>query len=139
TLQSRVLGLVSYRDALRLQEECVLARAEGGMGDTLLLVEHPPVLTAGRATGADSLRVGVEMLSSSGLEVVPVSRGGDVTWHGPGQLVGYPVCDLAARGHDLHRFLRGLEEALLVSLKRWGIEAHRTAGRTGVWGGEHKI
>ncbi len=139
TLTIRALGLKPYREALRLQDECVRARAAGEIGDTLLLLEHSPVLTAGRGTGANSLKVDAETLSRHGLEVVSVTRGGDLTWHGPGQLVGYPICDLAARGYDLHRFLRGLEQGLLDSLKRFGIAAHRTAGRTGVWVGECKL
>ena len=138
-LAIRTLGLVPYRAGVELQEECVRARAAGEIGDTLLLLEHPPVLTLGRGTGAGSLVADDERLGRLGLEVVPVSRGGDVTWHGPGQLIGYPVCDLATRGNDLHRFLRGLEQGLMDSLKRWGIAAHRSEGRTGVWVGERKI
>ena len=139
TLAVRALGLVPYRDALALQEERVRACAEGEAADTLFLLEHPPVLTAGRGTGEGSLKSDDATLARHGLEVVPVSRGGDVTWHGPGQLVGYPICNLGAREHDLHRFLRGLEQGLLDSLKRFGIEAHRTEGRTGVWVGKRKI
>src|SRR5205809_254321 len=90
-LTVRTLGLVPYREALRIQEQQVLARAESLAPDTLLLLEHPPVLTAGRGTGDGSVRADAEALQRRGLEVVPVSRGGDVTWHGPGQLVGYPI------------------------------------------------
>src|SRR5262249_29216316 len=107
--------------------------------DTLLLLEHPPVLTAGRGTGEGSVIADPATLTRLGLEVVPVSRGGDVTWHGPGQLVGYPICALAAHGYDLHRFLRGIEQGLIDSLKRFGIEAHRIEGRTGVWIGALKL
>lgn len=139
TLTVRTLGLVPYREGLRLQDECVRARADGESGDTLLLLEHPPVLTAGRGTGEGSVKADAETLARTGLEVVPVSRGGDVTWHGPGQLIGYPICDVAGRDHDLHRFLRGLEQGLLDSLQRWGVDAHRTEGRTGVWVGERKL
>ena len=135
----RRLGLVPYTVALRLQEEQVLARANGEAGDTLLLLEHPPVLTAGRGTIDGSLKVDAPALARRGLEVVPVSRGGDITWHGPGQLVGYPICDLGPKGRDLHRFLRGLEAGLMASLSRFGIESHQTEGRTGVWVGERKI
>ncbi len=139
TLVLRTLGLVPYREAQALQEECVRARAKGECDDMLLLLEHPPVLTLGRGTGQGSLIADPATVARLGLEVVPVSRGGDVTWHGPGQLVGYPICDLAARGNDLHRFLRGLEQGLMDSLKRFGITAHRSDGRTGVWVGERKI
>jgi lipoate-protein ligase B len=104
-----------------------------------LLLEHPPVLTAGRGTAEGSLKVDAAVLAGHGLEVVPVSRGGDVTWHGPGQLVGYPICELGIHGRDLHRFLRGLETALMASLKRFGIESHQTEGLTGVWVGDRKI
>ena len=139
TLAVRALGLMPYREALVFQEERVRASAEGEAADTLFLLEHPPVLTAGRGTGEGSLKSDAATLGRHGLEVVPVSRGGDVTWHGPGQLVGYPICNLGSQDHDLHRFLRGLEQGLLDSLKRWGIEAHRTEGRTGVWVGERKL
>ena len=139
SLTVRALGLVPYREALRLQDDLVRARADGEAGDTLLLLEHPPVLTAGRGTGEGSLKADPGVLARTGLEVVPVSRGGDVTWHGPGQLVGYPVCDLAARGSALPSFLRGLEQGLIDGVKRWGIEAHRSEGRTGVWVGERKL
>src|SRR5438876_1147357 len=93
-LSVRALGLVPYREALAIQEEHVRARAAGEIADTLLLLEHPPVLTAGRGTGDGSVRVDPVTLARHGLEIVPVSRGGDVTWHGPGQLVGYPICGL---------------------------------------------
>src|SRR5690349_2026534 len=92
TLNVRTLGLVGYRDALALQDELVRARAAGESADTLLLLEHPPVLTAGRGSHADSVRADAQALGRAGLEVVPVTRGGDVTWHGPGQLIGYPIC-----------------------------------------------
>jgi len=132
-LTVRQLGLVPYRDGIALQEEHVRARAAGEIADTLLLLEHPPVLTAGRGTADGSVIADAATLERLGLEVVPVSRGGDVTWHGPGQLVGYPICDLGAQGHDLHRFLRGIEQGLIDSLKRFGITSHRIEGRTGVW------
>lgn len=133
------LGRLPFREALRLQERQVAARVAGEVPDTLFLVEHPPVLTAGRGTGEGSVLADAATLSRHGLEVVPVSRGGDVTWHGPGQLVGYPVCHLDRQGRDLHRFLRGLEAALQAVLNRWGIAAHPSGGRTGVWVGERKI
>jgi lipoate-protein ligase B len=133
------LGLVPYREALALQERRVAERAAGLADDALLLLEHPPVLTAGRGTAPGSLLADPATLAGHGLEVVPVARGGDVTWHGPGQLVGYPVCHFDRHGRDLHRFLRGLEAALIRVLNRWGIEAHPSEGRTGVWVGERKI
>ena len=132
-------GLVPYREGLRLQEGLVAARFAGEIDDTLVLLEHAPVLTVGRGAAEGGIVADAATLARAGLEVVPVSRGGDVTWHGPGQLVGYPICDLGTQGRDLHRFLRGLETALVNTLKRWGIEAHRISGRTGVWVGERKI
>lgn len=139
TLEVRSLGLVPYRDALALQESLVRDRAAGRVDDTLLLLEHPPVLTAGRASHPDSLRVDAATLARHGLELVPVARGGDVTWHGPGQLVGYPICDLNAHGRDLHRFLRRLERAIQATLGRWSIDGKPSPGRTGVWVGERKV
>lgn len=135
----RSLGLVPYHEALRLQEEHVAARAAGEIPDTLLLLEHPPVLTAGRGAAADSVRADAALLARRGLEVVPVSRGGDVTWHGPGQLVGYPIAHLDRWNRDLHAFLRGLEQGLIDSLERHGVTAHRISGRTGVWVDDRKI
>jgi lipoate-protein ligase B len=139
TLEVRALGRVPYREALALQESLVRARAAGEIGDTLLLLEHPPVLTAGRASRPDSIRVDPATLARHGLELVPVTRGGDVTWHGPGQLIGYPICELNAHGRDLHRFLRRLERAIQATLGRWGIDGKPSPGRTGVWVGERKI
>ena len=139
TLEVRSLGLMPYREALALQESLVRARAASEIGDTLLLLEHPPVLTAGRASHPDSLRADAATLARHGLELVPVTRGGDVTWHGPGQLVGYPICELTAQARDLHSFLRRLERAIQSTLARWNIDARPNPGRTGVWVGERKI
>jgi len=137
------LGPTSYRDGLRLQEALVrsrvAARERGEGADWLLFPEHPPVLTVGRSTRDVKLRVPREQIEARGLEVFEVARGGDITWHGPGQLVGYPICDLDAHGHDLHRFLRELEQAMLDVAARWGIEARRVTGRTGIWAGEEKL
>jgi len=133
------LGPTPYRAGLALQEALVQARAAAATGDWLLLCEHEPVLTIGRSPGGGSLRADAAELEARGIELIEVTRGGDVTWHGPGQLVGYPVCDLAARGRDLHAFLRGLEEALIAALETLGVHGHAVAGRTGVWVGERKI
>jgi lipoate-protein ligase B len=137
------LGPTSYRDGLRLQESLVRARVaareRGEQADWLLFPEHPPVLTVGRSTRDVKLRVPAEAIAARGLEVFEVARGGDITWHGPGQLVGYPICDLDAHGHDLHRFLRELEQTMLDVAARWGIEARRVAGRTGIWVGAEKL
>ena len=133
------LGPASYRDCLRLQESLVRARAAGETGDWLLFPEHSPLYTVGRGAAPGGLRVGHEVLERMGAELFEVSRGGDITWHGPGQLVGYTVFGLDALGRDLHRLLRGLEDALIGALGRYGIEGRRWSGRTGVWVGEAKI
>ena len=133
------LGPTPYREGLALQAAAVLARAAARAPDRLLYPDHPPVLTAGRGTTAGSVKASEAVLAHAGLEVVPVSRGGDVTWHGPGQLVGYLICDLDQRGRDLHRFLRDIEQGLIDTLAGWGIEAGREAGRTGVWSNGEKI
>jgi lipoate-protein ligase B len=138
------LGATPYREGLALQEalvrRCAAARNGGAQAtDWLLYPDHPPVLTMGRGGNGESLRVSRESLAARGIEWFEVARGGDLTWHGPGQLVGYPIVDLERRGHDLHRYLRDLEEVLILALGRWGIPARRVPGRTGVWVGEEKI
>jgi lipoate-protein ligase B len=138
-LTVKARGVVAYREALALQEDLVSRRAAGEIEDLLVLLEHPPVLTVGRGSAGNNVLADRATLAREGLEVVPVSRGGDVTWHGPGQLVGYPIVDLGGHGNDLHRFLRGIEEAIVRTLGRWGIAAARSEGRTGVWVGEEKI
>jgi len=131
-------GRLSYQDGLRLQEEMVAARGRGGE-DLLILLEHDPVITLGRGSDGDHLLVPVAELVRRGVTVAASSRGGDVTWHGPGQLVGYPIVDLDRRGRDLHRYLRELEEVLIVTLARFGVDGERMAGKTGVWVGGAKI
>jgi lipoate-protein ligase B len=133
------LGPTLYRDGLALQEDLVRARAAGETGDWLLYPDHPPVLTVGRNPSDGNLRADPGVLARQGIEVFEVARGGDVTWHGPGQLVGYLVCDLSARGRDLHKFLRDIEQGLIEGLAEMGIVAGRSPGRTGVWVGEEKI
>jgi len=139
TLNVCHLGPTSYRDGLALQESLVQARAAGRTGDWLLYPDHPPVLTVGRSGSESSLRVDRGTLERMGIEVFEVARGGDFTWHGPGQLVGYVICDLTVRGRDLHRFLRDLESTLITSLAGWGIAGETVSGRTGVWVGGAKI
>ena len=127
------LHLIEYEQALALQESLVRQRCQGEGGDTLLLLEHPPVFTLGR--GADDRHV----LTPQQTPVHRVSRGGDVTFHGPGQLVGYPILDLTAHGRDVHAYLRSLEAVLIETLAVYGLEAQRKPGLTGVWVGERKI
>lgn len=128
------LGTVAYGDALKLQERAVEARRAGETGDRLLLLEHPPVVTLGRAAKLEHLLVPRGELARCGVEVFEAARGGDVTWHGPGQLVGYPIVDLAARGRpDVHAFLRLIEAALGDALGGLGVAAEARAGWTGVF------
>jgi lipoyl(octanoyl) transferase len=139
TLSVVSLGPTPDREGLALQAAAVLARAAGRAPDRLLYPDHPPVLTVGRSPSAGSVIASPEALRQAGIEVFEVARGGDVTWHGPGQLVGYLICDLDRRGRDLHRFLRDIEQGLIDALAGWGIEAGREAGRTGVWSNGEKI
>lgn len=139
TLSVAHLGPTAYRDGLALQEGLVRARAEGRTGDWLLYPDHPPVLTVGRSGSGASLKADPETLRRKGIEIFEVARGGDYTWHGPGQLVGYVVCDLTRRDRDLRRFLRDLEQTLIGALGDWGLAGETVPGRTGVWVGGEKI
>jgi lipoate-protein ligase B len=125
---------VPYGAALELQRKAVEARQQGCAGDRLLLLEHTPVVTLGRSSDPAHLRTPAESLRARGIEVREVARGGDVTYHGPGQLVGYLIVDLAARDRrDAHAFLRDTEAALIGALAGLGIEGAQQAGRTGVF------
>jgi lipoyl(octanoyl) transferase len=128
------LGRVAYADALALQRAVAHARISGELPeDLLLLVEHPPVVTLGRSTKARNLTSSPEFLASRGVELYEVERGGDVTFHGLGQLVGYPIVDLKRHKQDLHWYLRQVEEALILALNESGIAGERSSGYTGVW------
>ena len=130
------LGRVPYEQALSLQARAVAERREGTRGDCLLLLEHPPVVTLGSAFRPEHLLVPGDELAARGIELFRARRGGDVTFHAPGQLVGYLIVDLAARGApDVHRFLRRVEDALIEALAGLAIAAHRVQGRTGVFAG----
>jgi len=133
TLHTSALGPTRYRDGLALMDALVAARAAGETGDWLLYPDHEPVLTVGRSPSEGNVRTDAATLARLGIEVVDVPRGGDVTWHGPGQLVGYPVVHLDRVDRDLHRWLRVLEDALIAALARYGLEGRRVPGRTGVW------
>jgi lipoate-protein ligase B len=133
-LQIDWLGRVAYGDALRRQEEFLEARRAGACGDRLLLLEHPPVVTLGRGTRPEHLLAPRAELAARGVEVHEIARGGDVTWHGPGQLVGYLIVDLAARGlADAHAFLRAIEATLGAALGELGVPAEAREGTTGVF------
>lgn len=135
----RRLGRLGYREARALQREVVAARREERVPDTLLLLEHPPVITLGRSGSADHLLGSGTELAARGVEFVESDRGGDITFHGPGQVVGYAIVDLERRGRDLHRYLRDLESVLIRALAELGIEAGRVEGLTGVWVGDAKV
>jgi len=131
----RRLGVVPYADALALQRQLVEDRREGRVGDVLLLVEHPHVLTLGvRGDGGRSHILATdEALASRGVEVYETGRGGDITYNGPGQIVGYPILDLKPDRCDVHRYVRDLEEVLIRVSADYGLPAERVAGLTGVW------
>jgi lipoate-protein ligase B len=134
------LGTMPYAEALDLQRAAARARISGEIAeDVLLLVEHPPVVTLGRGTKAGNLTASPELLAARGVELFEVDRGGDVTFHGPGQLVGYPIIDLKRHKQDLHWYLRQVEAALIRSLAPFGITGERSAGQTGVWTTGRKI
>jgi lipoyl(octanoyl) transferase len=122
------LGICGYREAWERQLALVEARKDGGGVDTLVLVEHPHVITVGRSQKALA-----NVVAADGVEVISVERGGDVTYHGPGQLVAYPVVLLREGERDLHRFLRNLEEAVIATCAAFGVESGREPGKTGVW------
>jgi lipoate-protein ligase B len=129
-----------YAEALELQRSIARDRISGGISqDVLLLMEHPPVVTLGRSSKEKHLVASPEFLQSHGVELFEVERGGDVTYHGPGQLVGYPIVDLKRHRQDLHWYLRKLEEVLINTLADYGIPGERNASYTGVWTRGKKI
>jgi lipoate-protein ligase B len=131
------LGEVEYRRALDIQLDHVERRVAGAIGDTLLLLTHPHVYTLGRSGDPANLLVSEDELAREGIALERIARGGDITYHGPGQLVGYPVVHMAKP--DLHRFVRSLEAALIDALSGFGIAGERIGGLTGVWTGDRKI
>ena len=134
------LGTLAYGEALELQRAAARSRIAGEITeDVLLLVEHPPVVTMGRTAKEANVVASREMLAARGVEYFEVERGGDVTFHGPGQLVGYPIIDLKQHKQDLHWYLRQVEESLIVALGALGIAAERNPGKTGVWTRGRKI
>ena len=134
------LGILGYEEALELQRNIARDRISGAIPqDLLLLVEHPPVVTLGRSSKQKHLVASPEFLQSKGVELFEVERGGDVTFHGPGQLVGYPIIDLKRHKQDLHWYLRKIEEALINTLTDYGIPGERNTAFTGVWTRGKKI
>jgi lipoate-protein ligase B len=134
TLGAAWLATVDYERALKLQDAMVAARHEGRIGDTLLMLEHPHVYTLGRGAAERYLAA-----PPPGVPIHRVSRGGQVTYHGPGQLVGYPILKLEGSDRDVHAYLRALESVVIETLRCYGIVAGRRSGFTGVWVGERKI
>lgn len=134
-------GRVGYAEALALQEKLLALRQADRIGDTLLLLEHPPVLTLGVRGQAGNILLPEKALEAQGVSVYKVGRGGDVTYHGPGQIVGYPIMDLKGHGRDIKQYVWNVEEVFIRLLKReFGIEATREEKKyTGVWVGSEKI
>jgi lipoyl(octanoyl) transferase len=132
-------GLVPYAAAQQMQRELAAKRQRDEIPDVLLLLEHPPVYTRGRRSKPEELPMGVEWYEAQGIEVRDTDRGGLVTYHGPGQLVAYPIVDLAAYGDDVHKYVRGLERVMIDALGEMGVQARTIEGLTGVWVGRRKI
>jgi lipoyl(octanoyl) transferase len=132
-LDVRHLGLVPYADGLELQAALVEERRAGEIPDTLLLLEHPHVITLGSGSHLDHVLANEEERARRGIELFETGRGGDVTYHGPGQLVAYPILDLKPDRKDLHRYLRDLEQVMIGVAASFGVEADRSDGLTGVW------
>jgi lipoyl(octanoyl) transferase len=135
----RQLGRIGYGDALKVQQRLAADRKAGLIPDQLLLLEHPHVITLGRNGHRENLLAGDEILERAGVAFYPTDRGGDVTYHGPGQLVGYPILDLRDWRRDVGAFVRALEQSIIDTLGDFGIEAGRIPRLTGVWVGERKI
>ena len=144
TVEDRVLevhrlGSLSYEEGLTLQNELVVRRRRGEVPDQLLLLEHPHVITLGSGATRSNVLSTDDELREMGVRLFETGRGGDVTYHGPGQLVGYPIIDLNPDRKDLHRYLRDLEEVLIRALGSFGVRGERIEGLTGVWTAERKI
>jgi lipoyl(octanoyl) transferase len=140
-LEVRRLGVVPYVEALAMQRALVEERRSGRVGDVLLLLQHPPVITLGVKDdgGRSNVVASAEKLAELGIEVHEAGRGGDVTYHGPGQIVGYPILDLRPDRCDVHRYVRDIEEVMIRVCADYGLEAGRIPGLTGTWVGGEKI
>ena len=135
----RELGRIDYGQALELQQQIATERKLGTVSDHLLLLEHPHVITVGRNGHLENLLASDEILGRAGISFYPTDRGGDVTYHGPGQLVGYPILDLRDWKRDVGAYVRAVEQSLIDTLAEFGIEAGRIPTLTGVWVGDRKI
>ena len=138
-LEVRWLGRVSYAEALDEQKRRTISRRREESPDTLLLLEHPPVITLGRGSRPEHVLLSPEELTRRGIELHECGRGGDVTYHGPGQLIGYPILALPPERRDAHRYLRDLEEVLIRTAADHGVVAGRVPGLTGVWVAREKL
>jgi lipoyl(octanoyl) transferase len=138
-LAVRRLSRLRYEDGLRLQERLVAERQADRIPDTLLLLEHEPVVTLGRNARRENLLLPEAELRARGIEVVETGRGGDVTYHGPGQVVGYPILDLCPDRRDVHRYVRDLEEVMMRTCADYGLAASRVPGMTGTWLDRDKV
>ncbi len=132
-------GLLPYEEGLALQRRVEAARQAGAVADVLLLLEHHPVYTRGRRSTAEELPMGAEWYEMQGIEVLDTDRGGRVTYHGPGQLVAYPIVSLRPYGDDVHAYVRGLERVAISALAEHGVEAGTIDGLTGIWVGDRKV
>lgn len=140
-LEIRRLGLVAYAEGLALQQRLVEDRKAGRIPDQLLLLQHPPVITLGVKARNDRshLLATADTLAAEGIELFETGRGGDITYHGPGQLVGYPILDLKPDRCDVHRYVRDLEEVMIRAAASFGVNATRVPGLTGAWVGDDKL
>ena len=138
-LDVRRLGVVGYAEALGIQERLVRARRTGEVEDQLLLLEHPHVITLGSSSAEEHILIDADERAARGIELFETGRGGDVTYHGPGQLIGYPILDLKPDRKDLHRYLRDIEQVLIDVLETLGVEGQRAEGYTGVWVEDRKV
>lgn len=132
-------GVVAYDEGVRLQKVLVEDRVAERIPNTVILLEHPPTITLGRGAHQENVLLGVDALAARGITLHDTDRGGDVTYHGPGQLVGYPIISLRNRNRDVHKYLRDIEEMLIRVLARFGLEGERSQGATGVWVNDRKI
>jgi len=133
------LDTIPYEEALDLQKRLVKMRSQNTINDTLILLEHPPVFTITRKNTLKNILASPDELKEKGISICKTNRGGDITYHGPGQLVGYPIMDLKKHGKDLHKYIRSIEEMIIKLLMDYGISSHRDKTHPGVWVGEEKI
>lgn len=133
------LGRTDYRPVWDIQKRLVQLRYQNKIPDCFLITEHNPVITMGRGTDPENLLISKSQLESKGIDLIEIERGGDITFHGPGQLVAYPIIDLNVYGKDMHKYLRDLERLMIITLKDYKLDAEIKDGLTGVWINDHKV